>query len=607
MNLLIDFKYQVGCPLFFQHQSVPDIIKEVCNGLGFTDIDDKLTASYRTWEYCVQYRESDFCFLSRLMEQEGIYYYFTHEEGKHTLNLADGYGSHEPVSGYEVLEYYPPDDTVVRDDKRINGWNVSKKIQPGTYVLTDYDFIKPKADLKVNSTVTRPHSEAEHEVFDYPGEYADNGDGNKYVRTRIEELHSQYEQVQGEGIAKGLMSGGLFSLENYPREDQNKEYLVVSVTHTMHSDAFEAGQGGGASYANHFTVIESGTPYRTARSTQKPIVQGPQTAVVVGPGGEEIYTDEHGQVKLQFHWDRYGESDENSSCWVRVSQLWAGKQWGSIYIPRIGQEVIVDFIEGDPDRPIVTGRVYNGDCTPPYDLPANKTVSTTKTNSSKGGQGFNEIRFEDKKGKEQIFVHAEKDKDTRIKNTEQKWIGNEKHLIIEKNEYEHIKEDKHLTVDGDQVEKVEGTVSRKIAMDLQEKVGNSAALEAGTEIHLKAGMKVVLEAGAQISLKVGGNFIDINPAGIFIKGTMVMINSGGRAGSGSGSSPDKVKLPKTAPNAKPGEVEKADANKARKTPDSRAPRNSRGFSNLQAQSLSEAAENATPFCEQCAAAAAAKG
>ncbi len=317
----------------FQHLSVPDIIKEVCNDLGFTDIEDRLTASYRTWEYCVQYRESDFCFLSRLMEQEGIYYYFTHEEGKHTLNLADGYGSHEPISGYEVLEYYPPDDTVVRDDKRVNGWNVSKKIQPGTYVLTDYDFIKPKADLKVNSTVTRSHSEAEHEVFDYPGEYADNGDGNNYVRTRIEELHSQYEQVQGEGIAKGLMSGGLFSLENYPREDQNKEYLVVSVTHNIHSDAFEAGLGGGVSYANHFTVIESGTPYRTTRSTQKPIVQGPQTAVVVGPSGEEIYTDEHGQVKLQFHWDRYGKSDENSSCWVRVSQLWAGKTWGGHSYP----------------------------------------------------------------------------------------------------------------------------------------------------------------------------------------------------------------------------------------------------------------------------------
>lgn len=458
----------------FQNQSVPDIIKEVCNGLGFTDIEDKLTASYRTWEYCVQYRETDFSFLSRLMEQEGIYYYFTHEEGKHTLNLADGYGSHEPIPEYEELEYYPPDDTVVRDDKRINSWIVSKNIQPGAYVLTDYDFVKPKADLKVNSTVTRTHSEAEHEFFDYPGEYAENGDGNNYVRTRIEELHTQYEQAKGDGIAKGLMSGGLFTLANYPREDQNKEYLVVSVTHKMQMDTFEAGSGGGASYSNSFTVIESGTPYRAARTTAKPMVQGPQTAVVVGPSGEEIYTDEHGQVKLQFHWDRYGQSDENSSCWVRVSQLWAGKTWGGIHIPRIGQEVIVEFLEGDPDRPIVTGRVYNGDQTPPYDLPANKTQSGIKSRSSKGGSGanFNEIRFEDKKGEEQVYVHAEKNQDNIVENDETTSVGHDR--------TEDVGNDETISIGNDRTETVGNNEDITIGNNRTEKVGVNETINIGS-------------------------------------------------------------------------------------------------------------------------------
>ncbi|WP_428353128.1 type VI secretion system Vgr family protein [Methyloprofundus sp.] len=459
----------------FQNKTVPDIIKEVCNELGFTDIEDKLTASYRTWEYCVQYRETDFNFLSRLMEQEGIYYYFTHELGKHTLNLADGYGSHNLISGYAEIEYYPPDDTVVRDDKRINSWFLSKKIQPGAYVLTDYDFVKPKADLKVNSTVTKTHSESEHEIFDYPGEYIENGDGNNYVRTRIEELHAQYEQGQGEGIARGMMSGGLFSLANYPREDQNREYLVESVNHNIHIDAFEAaGQGGGAAYSNSFTVIESSTPYRPARITPKPIVQGPQTAVVVGPSGDEIYTDEHGQVKLQFHWDRYGESDENSSCWVRVSQLWAGKTWGGIHIPRIGQEVIVEFLEGDPDRPIITGRVYNGDQTPPYALPANKTQSGIKSRSSKGGSGanFNEIRFEDKMGEEQVYIHAEKNQDNIVENDETTSVGHDR--------TEDVGNDETISIGHDRTETVGNNETIGIGVDRIETVGSNETITIGS-------------------------------------------------------------------------------------------------------------------------------
>ena len=513
----------------FQNQTVPDIFKQVCNGLGFTDIEDKLTASYRTLEYCVQYRETDFNFLSRLLEQEGIYYYFSHEEGKHTLNLADSYGSHEPIPDYAEIEYYPPDDTVVRDDKRINSWSVTKNIQPGAYVLTDYDFVRPKADLKVDSTVTKTHSEAEHEIFDYPGEYVENGDGNNYVRTRIEELHTQYEQAQGQGIAKGLMSGGLFTLANYPREDQNREYLVASVTHNIHMDDFESGGGGGSSYTNNFTVIESSTPYRAARVTPKPMVQGPQTAVVVGPGGEEIYTDEHGQVKLQFHWDRYGESDENSSCWVRVSQLWAGKTWGGIHIPRIGQEVIVEFLEGDPDRPIVTGRVYNGDQTPPYDLPANKTQSGIKSRSSKGGSGanFNEIRFEDKKGEEQVYVHAEKNQDNIVENDETtsvghdrtEDVGNDETISIGNDRTETVGHDEDITIGNNRTEKVVvnetinigsnrsvtigSNKTETITINKAETIGVSKELTIGAAYQVTVGAVMNETVGASKSQEVG--------------------------------------------------------------------------------------------------------
>ena len=459
----------------FQNKTVPEIIKEVCNDLGFTDIKDKLSASYRTWEYCVQYRETDFNFLSRLMEQEGIYYFFTHEEGKHTLNLADGSSSHEVISGYSEIPFYPPDNVAVREEECISGWFLSKNIQPGAYVLNDYDFVRPKADLKVDSNIDREHSESEHEIFDYPGEYVENSDGDNYVRTRIEELHTQYEQAQGEGIVRGLLYGGLFKLTEYPRDDQNREYLVASVNHSIHSDDFEAGgDGGGTAYSNSFTVVDSGTPYRPARITPKPIVQGPQTAVVVGPGGDEIYTNEHGQVKLQFHWDRYGESDENSSCWVRVSQLWAGKTWGGIHIPRIGQEVIVEFLEGDPDRPIVTGRVYNGDQTPPYDLPANKTQSGIKSRSSKEGSGanFNEFRFEDKKGEEEVYVHAEKNQNNIVENDETTFVGHDR--------TEDVGNDETISIGNDRTETVGNNEDITIGVNRTEKVGSNETINIGS-------------------------------------------------------------------------------------------------------------------------------
>lgn len=433
----------------FQQKTVPDIIKEVFRKHGYTDFEEKLSGSYRTWEYCVQYRETDFNFVSRLMEQEGIYYYFKHEEDKHTLILADSYSAHEAISGYETIPYYPPDEVVVREEEFISSWFISKQVQTGVYALNEYDFTKPKSDLRVSSKKSREHRSSDYEVYDYPGEYIETADGEAYARARIEELHAQYEQTQGQSDARGLMCGALFTLSVYPREDQNREYLITAATHDIHSDDYESAEGGGGPiYVNTFSAIESNTPYRAARATPKPIVQGPQTAVVVGPAGEEIYTDEHGRVKLQFHWDRYGQFDENSSCWIRVSQVHAGKGFGGIDTPRIGEEVIVEFLEGDPDRPIITGRVYNADNTPPNGLPSAKMVSGMKTNTTPGGGGDNTIMLDDTKGKENMTIHAQKDSNTTIENDRNTTIvgGNDTLTVQAGTRTVTVKGDTSLTV-----------------------------------------------------------------------------------------------------------------------------------------------------------------
>jgi type VI secretion system secreted protein VgrG len=291
---------------------------------------------------------------------------------------------------------------------------------------------------------------------------------------------------------------------------------------------------------------------------------------------------------VQFHWDREGKYNEKSSCWIRVSHPWAGKGWGAISIPRIGQEVVVDFLEGDPDKPIIIGRVYNGDSMPPYTLPAEMTKTTIKSYSSKSGGGFNEIRFEDKKDSEQLFLHAERNQDNRVKADSLEFVGKDRHLIVKSDQLEQVDGDKHLQVKGDQNENVDGTVSLKVGMDLQEKVGMKYALDAGSEIHLKSGLNLVVESGTTLTLKVGDNFINLNPAGVFISGTMVMINSGGAAGSGAGSSPQPPKVPSEADTAQPGEMVQLPPPKRPPTPTVYSPA---------ALILKEAAQNGTPFCD----------
>ncbi len=457
------------------------------------------------------------------MEQEGIYYYFTHEEGKHTLNLADSSSSHSPLEDGADIDYHPLSESEVHDEVCINSWFFSQKIQPGTCVLTDYDFKLPKLALEVDAKIAKDHSESEYEIFDYPGEYVASSDGDNYVRTRIEELHTQHAQAQGQGNVRRMECGALFNLAKFTREDQNREYLLVSVTHNYQGDDFEAGSGGSSSYTNGFSVVASDVVFRPARMTAKPAVQGPQTAVVVGPGGEEIYTNEHGQVKLQFHWDRYGTSDENSSCWVRVSQLWAGKTWGGIHIPRIGQEVIVEFLEGDPDRPIVTGRVYNGDQTPPYELPANKTQSGIKSRSSQGGSGanFNEIRFEDKMGEEEMYIHAEKDQNTivendqgtlvqhdqtiRVDNDRAESIGRDRRLEVERDKYEEVIRNKSIHVVGVHSEAIDASMNIIVGSSLTETVAINYAETVGASMELTVGAALAISVGGAMSEVVAGS------------------------------------------------------------------------------------------------------
>ncbi len=495
----------------FQNKSVPEIVTDIFGELGYTNFENKLTKNYREWEYCVQYRETDFNFVSRLLEQEGIYYYFTHDDGKHNLVLSDGDEAHQSLPTDSVIDYYPPDSSAVRDKDYIYGWNVTKQVLPGKYQLNEFDFKNPKAKLETKSDLVKKHKVADYEIYDYPGEYTKTDDGDKYVQARIEELHCQYEQAQGQGSVREFRAGYKFKLKGYVREDQNIEYLITSVSLSIHSHAYATGKGDrGDPYSNNFSVIESSTPYRTSRRTPKPIVQGTQTAIVVGPSGEEIYTDEYGRVKVQFHWDRYGEKDENSSCWIRVAQIWAGNKWGGIHIPRIGQEVIVDFLEGDPDKPIITGRVYNADKMPPYDLPANKTQSGIKSRSSKSGtaENFNEIRMEDKKGEEQFYIHAEKNQDNVVENNETTHVGHNRTEIVGK---EHGEGDETITIYGNRTEivgekKGGGNEDLTVKGDRDRHVKDNETIDIGKNLHITAGSEIVLETGAsKITMKSSGD------------------------------------------------------------------------------------------------------
>jgi len=548
----------------FHNKKVGDILEQVFQDRGFQDYNLSLNGGYSPLEYCVQYRETDFNFISRLMEQNGIFYFFQHEKGKHTMVIADSSSIHEPCPGQESAGYNLMGGGLETDDV-VNTWNIEQELRTGKYTLTDYNFKTPSASLlATESTIYSVGGNASFEIFDYPGEYTTRGDGSAFAKLRMQEDEAGHLVAHGSSVCRAFTSGYKFDLVDHYQDSMNASYVLTEIQHIASVGETYSGSGGGNdNYSNHFTCIPETVPFRPARLTPKPFVQGPQTAVVVGKSsdvgdgddggggdGEEIWVDKYGRVIVLFPWDRAGKC----SCRVRVSQDWAGQGWGAITIPRVGQEVIVSFLEGDPDRPIITGRVYNADQTVPYPLPDNQTRSTFKTRSTKygGTDNYNELRFEDKKGGEQIFLRGEKDFDTRLKSDIREWVGNNRSLIVTQDQMEKAGGDLHSQVTGNTNQKVGQNWSLQVGQNLYEKSGANFAHEAGQVIHLKAGTTVVLEAGTELTLKVGGNFIDINSSGISIVGTMVMINSGGAAGSGCGSSPTSPKDPDEADDGSKG-------------------------------------------------------
>ncbi|MGA1870938.1 MAG: type VI secretion system Vgr family protein [bacterium] len=385
----------------FQKLSVPDIVEKIFKEKGFSDFKMKLRSSYAKREYCVQYRETDFSFISRLLEDEGIYYYFDHEKGKHTLIIADTPQDHKSCPNQKSARYQLSAGNWQEEDV-ITSLEKMQEIRPGKYTLNAYNFEIPNTGLEVNVPSKYKLGPGEREIYDYPASYTKRKEGDKIAKIRMEEEEAQITTILGSSNCRAFSSGYRFRLKNYYRDDINdKDYVVTSIHHEVCQNFKGEAE---LSYSNQFTCIPFDVPYRPPRTLEKPVVRGNQTAIVVGPSGEEIYTDEHSRVKVQFHWDREGKRDENSSCWIRVSQLWAGAGWGAIHIPRIGQEVIVDFLEGDPDKPLITGYVYNASNMPPYKLPDEKTKSSIKSNTVKGGGSANELLMEDKKEKTRVVL-----------------------------------------------------------------------------------------------------------------------------------------------------------------------------------------------------------
>ncbi|WOS42714.1 type VI secretion system Vgr family protein [Xanthomonas rydalmerensis] len=523
----------------FQFKTVPQIVQEVLGCYGYP-LQLKLTRAYRAWDYCVQYGESDFDFVSRLLEHEGAYYYFQHASGQHTLVIADDIvAGHEPLPGAAVIPFYPPEKSATADRENIHAWTLGEEIKPGRYYNDDYDFKKPRSDLSNMRQQPPGHAHDAYEIYEWPGGYVQHGDGEQYARVRLQEGLTGHSAVKGESRHRSLAPGYTFTLENYPRGDQNRQYLITGVTYHLHenprtSSANSARPGEtlkhneehGSFQKFSLTAQPTSLPYTPARKTPKPRTTGPQTAVVVGPAGEEIWTDEYGRIKVQFHWDRLGAMDENSSCWMRVATSWAGSGFGAISIPRIGHEVLVDFLNGDPDYPLVVGSVYNAANMPPWALPGNATQSGIKTKSSKGGAfgdgmkngagDANAIRFEDKKGAEQLWLHAQKDQLTEVENDEDKWVGQDRRKTIDRDETNVIHRDRTETVDrnekitvhGWRTEEVDGDETITIHSNRKERVDHNETISIGDNRDEMVGINEDIRIGKNRSKTVGRSETD---------------------------------------------------------------------------------------------------
>ncbi|WHR51957.1 type VI secretion system tip protein VgrG [Vibrio furnissii] len=533
----------------FQLNTVPEILSILLQEMGINDYAFTLTRDCAQREFCVQYRETDLDFLHRLAAEEGLVYSFIHEEGKHTLIFSDASDS-LPKLG-EPIPYNTLAGGMI-ESPYISALSVHTQSEVSQTALQDYSFKKPTYSFAQQAVGTEmDYQQPDYEHFDAPGRYKDDISGKAFSQIRLDYLRRNAHTATGKSNQPLLRPGVKFDLQEHLDDTLNRDWLVVSVTcqGTQPQALEEAGGNGATTYANQFSLIPA---HRTWRATPqaKPQVDGPMIATVVGPEGEEIFCDEHGRVKLHFPWDRYSNGDEHSSCWVRVSQGWAGSQYGMIAIPRIGHEVIVSFLNGDPDQPIVTGRTYHATNTAPYTLPDNKTKTVLRTETHQG-QGYNELSFEDQAGSEQIYLHAQKDFDGLIENDHTSVINHDKHLTVENDRFTQIKNNQHLTVGGESRESVTGNRTLMVEGSLHVKTGSVWVNESGTEVHIKAGQKVVIEAGSEITVKAGGSFVKVDPAGVHLSGAGVNLNSGGSPGSGSGFSGQAATLPGNLDDAPP--------------------------------------------------------
>jgi type VI secretion system secreted protein VgrG len=592
------FGYTRDCRIMNEEtQTALTIVSDCLAQRGFTDLESGSVSKdhLRTREYCLQYRETDLHFIQRLLEEEGIYYFFKHEENKHTMVLANALAAHAKVPGYEAIRYLPKQHKQAREEEHFWALSVAGALYPGDYtVVQGYDYTKTRPTQvlfgKKPSTASQPGTDFED--YDYPGGLSIAAEAKEEALIREETDSIGNTHIEVEGNTMGLGVGDLVKLIKSPLDaslynpfwsaaDLEKDYIITSAIYAFSINQYETGDAGKSDkpFTATYTLVDSQTQIRPARSAIKPRIEGPQTAVVVGPSGEEIYTDKYGRVKVQFDWDRLGQNDEESSCWIRVAQVWAGKQWGAMHIPRIGQEVIVEFLDGDPDRPIVTGRVYNNDNMPPYSLPDNKTQSGIKSRSSKGGSAsnFNEIRFEDLKGKEELHIQAEKDMSTLVKNNESISVGGDRSISVTGNQsttisgkgkspihsttkvtgkYDldvsdtiHIKAPTSITLEcgGSKIEMLPGKITisagdgAKMVLDgnalTQSNVGAKVLLDANVLAQSVAGSKVTLDVNAAMegtakalvqgavegTLTAGGATVKTSPSGVDASGPMINV------------------------------------------------------------------------------------
>lgn len=547
----------------FQHRSIPDIVKQVLSDHGVVVTDQLTEDKYAAVDYCVQYRESDFDFVSRLLEQEGIYYYFAHSAERHEMVLVDSPSAHQPILGNDQLRYLPSDGSS-RTMECLWAFAPASRVTSGATVLTDYDFENPNVSLEVRSQELADYDLEQGEVYDYPGKYTDIEGGNGYARVRLEELQRKSHLCRGEGNALGLVAGGMFSLSVFPRSADRIEYLITGSELVFDElgldDPDKKPRGSDPAIRRleiRFDAIPGTQAFRPPRQTPRPVIGGPHTAVVVGKEGEEIWTDDYGRVLVQFHWDRIGDHDENSSCWLRVAQGWAGGQWGSWFLPRIGQEVIVQFLEGDPDRPLVTGSLYNQALMPPYPLATNMTQSGIKTRSTKEGtaDNFNELRFDDKKDEEEIYVHAERDFNRVVENNDTLKVGFEKQE--DGDQTIDIYHNRTVTLDqgtdqlqiktGDLVVLIdqgdssltisEGkrvtTIKANDELTIQEGDSITTVSQGDSALTVSQGDHAVqvsagscsIEAAQKIVLKVGNSSIEITPSGITLAANEIKLQA----------------------------------------------------------------------------------